>query len=162
MSPEELLARLTPDSRRMMEQLQPVLSVQGSVVHRREADRTDSWRLRFHLVDAAGERKQHAIKIPDAPTAQVVRQILQLWRERRRAEVLRLREEKRVQVRERRLMKRMAVAMAGGGRRGRKVAAAFDKAAAEGPLGLFRFAMEAPYMQRFRDHERSKNAPGLW
>lgn len=162
MSPEELLATLHPDLRSLMEQVRSVLTVEGSVVFRREADRVGSWRLRFHLFDKQGEQHHVSVKLPDEPNARAVREIIRMWREEKKAEVMRLRNEERALVHERRQMRRMAITMAGGGRRGQKVAAAFDKAAAKGSVGLLAFAMDAPYMQRLRDAEWKQKNSGLW
>ena len=127
------------------------------------------WRLRYHEETETG-RHHRALRLGNRETAEAVKGLIQTWRDERR------REEERVQAEAQRKqeaedhkkrdlmsLRNAAMNLGGGGRRRRRrTARDFDKAAEEGPLALFAYAMFRDWDRRNPPCGRPRVKTGLW
>ena len=157
--PAALLGRL--------EAVRPFLERDASV-QRSGGSTSGRWRLRYRE-DREGVRRHRSLPLGDRDTALAVKRLIAVWREERRlaeerAEAERLAEEAERQRKEerRQAVRRMVVALAGGGRvRRRKTLQRFDEAAASGPFGAFAFVMDRKWERPNHKGGRPSKA-GLW
>ncbi len=129
----------------------PALAQNGTVQVRREAGRTESYRLRYRL-PAVGEgekRRQRSIALPTPTVVFAVEEILKSWRARAKAErECRVATDKAATdgTRDLRCCRQRFVAQAGGGRRRRRrTGRLFDQAWHEqGELGVWLLTLREP------------------
>jgi len=158
--PGELLemVKLVPvDLLVQFHQLLPVLERNGTVVEDRDRG-AGAYRLRYHVREADGRRRrQRSIAIRDKAVAHVIGVLVVILQSERRREERRAKQAERDRLKRLKAMRAEAIRLGGGGRRRRRrIAKEYDEAIAQGPMAVWLYELNAPYLKPERPPGRPR------